>query len=143
MRPNGPHVITDGVVPAFVVGHRAYSPSAEEVLAHQVLDDAFGFRLVDDSAPEKVADVGRQGIHAAFAAIEGKRVEAPILDPEILVEPTFERIGLSLEPRRELRVAPDLSRKSGAANLCVVDVALNLATCEWSRRERSVVEQDR
>jgi len=84
-------------------------------------------RLVDDAAPEQVADVRAQRVDLVAVRVQRECEVAVGLDPEVAVEAALEVGRLLLELVGELRIVPDLAREPGAASLRVVGVALQLA----------------
>src|SRR5262249_48058328 len=116
-RPHRPDVVTDRVVPTFALRERSYAPAGEESGSHKLARDRFRLRLVDDPAPEEVADVRRERVDLAPVLIECKREVVAVLDPEVAVEAPFQVGGLLLESIRELRVLPDMPRQARAAHL--------------------------
>src|SRR5262245_3170199 len=104
-----------------------------------------GFYLViiDDSAPEEVADVGRQRVDPSFLSIEREREILAVWEPEISIESTLELGGLALQPRRQLGILPNLARQARAAHFRVIHVALNLAGRPRKWRELSIGKEDR
>jgi len=63
--------------------------------------------------------------------VECERIEAPIRDPERLVEAALQLRGFTLEPVGKLTVTPDFAGELGGPELRVVDVPLRL-----DRRDR-------
>ncbi len=106
-------------------------------------DNVVGTVVVDDPAPEQLADVGRQRVDGLLVAVQSERVEAAVLKPEVVVERLLQLLGLVLELGGERVVLPDLARQACAAAARVVGVPLQLAGRARQLRERSVRELDR
>ena len=97
--------------------------------------------LRDDPAPEQVADVRGERVDGPLLAVERERVVAAArVDPEGLVEPLHERVGLGVETLGERPVAPRQARQLGHPPLRVVDVALDLARRDRALRDAPVGE---
>ena len=143
MRPDRAEVVADRVVGDLVARHRAHAPAREEPRTEEVPRDRLGLVLVDDPAPEQMADVGRDRVHRPLLAVECKREAVDPLDPEVAVEALLQLVRLPLQPCGQFRIAPDLAREPRAASLRVVDVALDLAHGARRRRERAVAVDDR
>ena len=103
-------------------------------------DDAHALRR-DDPAPEQVTHVRAARVDASLLAVERECVEPSTLrDPERLVEPAPELVGLLLEPVGEIRVAPRLAGDLRQPTLGVVHVALDLDRRDRRLGHRAVVE---
>ena len=83
------------------------------------------------------------GVDRTLLAVEAERVEAPILQPERLVEAASQLRRVVLELLGQSVVAPDLPRDLGDPQLRVVDVALHLDGRDRRHGERPVVEGHR
>src|SRR5690606_18597678 len=83
--------------------------------------------IIDDAAPQQVADVGGERVYLTLVPIERQGEKASLLEPEIAVEAVFEQRGLALELVCPARVVPHRAREPGRAHLGVVQVALQLA----------------
>src|ERR1035437_5516931 len=53
VRPDGAHVIADGVVPLIAFGHGTHAPPGEEARAEKVLHKGRSLLLLDDAAPKE------------------------------------------------------------------------------------------
>src|SRR5262249_14390226 len=80
-RPDGADVVADRVVAAFALGEGADAPPREEPRAEQVARDRLRLRLVDDAAPEQMADVRAQRIDLLPVGIEREREVFVLADP--------------------------------------------------------------
>src|SRR5207245_6208320 len=123
--PHRAEVVADRVVPALAFRHRADAPTGEELVTHQVLYTASSFVLVGDSAPEQVADVRSHRVHLPAVAVDGEREAASGLEPIVSVEPRLQLRGGPVQPDGELGIVPDLPGEASAADLRVVQVALD------------------
>src|SRR2546423_13515872 len=97
MGPDSSLVVADRVVATVPLGHRADAPAREEARSEQMSDNVMGTVVVDDPAPEQLANVGRQRVDGLLVAVQSERVEAPVLKPEVVVERLFQLLGLGLE----------------------------------------------
>ena len=71
-----------------------------------------GAIVVDDAAPEQVADVRRERVDRPLVAVEGKGVITTILKPEVVVERLLDLVRLVLEaPCRGSSARHDVVRK--------------------------------
>src|SRR6266446_621879 len=143
MGPDGSLVVADRVVATVPLGHRADAPAREEARSEQMSDNVVGTVVVDDPAPEQLADVGRERVDGLLVTVQGERVEAAVREPEVVVERLLQLLGLVLELGGERVVVPDLARQACAAAARVVGVALQLAGRARQLRERPVRELDR
>src|SRR5919108_1421606 len=84
--PDGAVVILDRVEAPVARRHRAHAPAAVHVFAQEFLHDTSGACLVDDSTPQQLAGVRRQRVDLALLAVQGERVMATALDPEVPIE---------------------------------------------------------
>ena len=102
-----------------------------------------GLVLVDDAAPQQVADVRSERVDLGAVGVEGEREVLAVFDPEVAVEAALQVGGLLFEPLGVGRVLPDLARQAGAAHLGVVGVALQLAGRPREPRQAAVAVGDR
>ena len=92
----------------------------------QPLDNAFDAIVVDDPAPEQVAQVGAQRVHRTLVGVQRQReVAASRIQPERLVEARPELGGFALQPAGELVVSPGGPRHLRESELRVEDIALD------------------
>src|SRR5262249_28489328 len=126
-RPDRADVIADRVEARLALRQRPYAPAREEPRPQQVARDRPRLRLVDDPAPEQVADVRRERVDMVALRVERQREVLAVVDPEVAVEAALQRGRLALEPLGERLVVPDQPGEARAANLRVVGVALQLA----------------
>ena len=78
-----------------------------------MLDHGVGLVLVDDAAPQQVADVRGQAVDRALVAVQREREIPAVGEPEVLVEASLERGCFALQPFGQLRVVPDHARRAG------------------------------
>ena len=97
-------MVADRVVAAFALGHRPDSPAGAESWAEQVTGDCPRLRLVDDAAPEQVADVRGERIDLVAILVQRQREVLTVLDPEVAVEATLQICRLPFELVGERRV---------------------------------------
>ena len=141
MRPHGAVVVRERVVAEIILGHRPHAPARPEPVAHQGVHDRVDALVGDDAAPQEVPDVRAERVDLLLAAVERERVvAAPLLAPERLVELALQLVGLGVETRPELAVAPHFTGELRGPAFRVVDVALNLARRDRRLRNRPVVE---
>src|SRR6185312_7447817 len=100
MRPDGPDVVSEGVVAGLLRPERSHTPAGEELLTEQPIRDRRRFRLPQDPRPEEVADVGAQAVDLSLFAVERERVVTALGHPEIAAEGDAERLGPLLELAR-------------------------------------------
>src|SRR5262249_50992815 len=141
--PDGADVIADRVVAPFTFGERSHAPAREEAWAEEMVCDRLRLRLVDDAAPEQVADVRAEHVDLLSLAVESQSEVLAVRDPEIPVEAALEVGRLLLELGGELRVLPDLPGKPRSADLGVVRVPLELARRTREPRQAAIVVRDR
>ena len=67
-------------------------------------------RLVDDAAPEQMADVRGERVDLIPVWVQREREVLAVLDPEVAVEPPFEVRRLLLQSVGKFRVLPDEAR---------------------------------
>src|SRR5215467_1477619 len=125
MRPDRPVVILDGIVAAFAFGHGSYAPPGEHLGAHQVVTKSDSLVIIDDAAPQQLADVGAKAVHLPLGAVESNGEEFPVRNPVVLVEPTFEISSLLFQLGGQRLILPYRARQAGAAQFSVVGVALD------------------
>ncbi len=87
VRPHGAHVVSNRIVCGIAFSHGAHSPAGEQAIARQMLGQRWGLILIDDAAPEKMSDVGAEGIDSLLFPIESKRKVTAVRKPEVLGEP--------------------------------------------------------
>ena len=124
MRPDRALVVTNRVVTAVSLGHRAHAPPREEPGPEQVFDDVPGPIVADDAAPEQMADVRGERVDGLLVAVEREGIVGAVLEPEVVVERLLEVRCLLLELLRKRLVAPDLSCEACTPAPGVVDVSL-------------------
>src|SRR5207302_10957386 len=93
--------------------------------------------------PEQVADVRGHRVDLPLLAVEGERVAAERLDPEIAIEALTQGRRVAFQPAGQLRVVPDITGQASRPDASVVRVALDLAGCDRPLRHRAVLEKDR
>src|SRR5262245_16641922 len=127
VRPDRADVVADRIVAALRGRHRPYAPARKQSVAHQMLGAGLGLVIVDDAAPQEMANVGRERIDPSLLAVEPQGKEAALRDPKVLVKALLQQGGLLLERVRPRCIAPHVAREPGGAQLGVVCVALELA----------------
>ena len=83
--------------------------------------------LFGDTAPEKMSDIGRDGIDFPLVTVQRQCKELSLVQPEVLVEAALQFARLAVEFRCPDRVLPDLTRQSRGAALCIIGVTLQFA----------------
>jgi hypothetical protein len=83
-------MIANRVVATLAFRHGAHAPTRVQSGTHQVTHNSIRLVPIDDATPEQVPDVRGQRINFAPVAIDGKREESTIFEPEVLVEPLLQ-----------------------------------------------------
>src|SRR5260221_11850771 len=87
----------------------------------------FGLVLVGDAAPQQVADVRGERIHLPLVPVESEGKELAVRDPEVAVERDLQVCGPPVLLRRPGGVIPKRAREARPAQVCKLEVALDLA----------------
>ena len=102
-----PDVVADRVPAHFALGEGSDAPPRIQARAHEVPDNRFRLRLVDDPAPQQVPVVRSERIDLVAFGIDREREVLAVLDPEVAVEAPLQRGRFLLQLVGEVRVVPD------------------------------------
>ena len=109
---------------------------------HQIGGNQTRAILADHAAEQHLPGIRGAHLASPLLAVERKRIGAELLAPERLLETLGERLGLGLEPLRDVGHA-EPQRASRGELFCGVDIALDLGQRDVAFRELAVGMEDR